>query len=130
MNSIPKRIISLSVIFALTGCAEQWHKPGASEADFEAMKAECNSQSAAKFPPLIRQVPVTNGYVTPATTSCSDTGHSVDCYTLGGQYVPPALIAIDDNENARNQNIRACFFKNGWLPVAADTHDPQYSPTP
>ncbi|MBI1777921.1 MAG: hypothetical protein HYR63_21485 [Proteobacteria bacterium] len=29
----------------------------------------------------------------------------------------PTIIIVDDSEDARGQDIRACFFQNGWRPL-------------
>ena len=105
-----------SALVTLTGCAERWEKPGATEYEFNAMKAACSSRAAARFPPMMRQVQLTNGYTTPITTNCSGYGYSVTCNTTGGQYVPPVIISVDDNNGVRSQDTRSCFFENGWRP--------------
>lgn len=108
-------VISLALM--LTGCAEKWEKFGATEQEFEAMKAACISRASARFPPMMRQVQLTNGYTTPVITNCNGFGYSVSCFSSGGQYVPPTYIAIDDNTGARDQDTRSCFYENGWHPV-------------
>lgn len=112
--------VPLFALLILSGCAEKWAKPGATSEEFDAMKATCMSRSAGRFPPMMRQVQITNGYTTPITTNCNGFGYSVNCYTTGGQYVPPVAITVDDNQGARNQDTRACFFENGWHPVKDD----------
>lgn len=78
------------------------------------MKAECLSRAAAKFPPMNRQVQIGNGYTTPVMTNCNGFGYSINCYSTGGQYVPPAFMTVDDNAAGRQQEVRNCFFKHGW----------------
>lgn len=113
-----KRLIILALAMfstlTLSGCADTWVKPGATEEEFEATKAECMSGAAARFPPMNRAVQIGNGYTTPVTTNCNGFGYSVNCISTGGQYTPPAIINVDDNQNARREDIRACFFRNGW----------------
>lgn len=104
----------LTCALFLSGCAYRWQKPGATEQDFEAAKAACNAQAAAHFPPLMRPVQLNNGYTTPVTTDCHGHGNEVHCVTSGGQYVPPSTTFVDDNEAAREQDVHACFFQNGW----------------
>jgi hypothetical protein len=101
----------------LTACAEKWEKPGGTQQEFDAMQAACISRASSRFPPLMREVQIRNGYTTPITTNCSALGNSVNCYTTGGQYVPPLVIPVDDNDNARSQDVRSCFFENGWHPA-------------
>jgi uncharacterized lipoprotein len=120
MGKIPRLALIVLSILTLTGCAERWEKPGATEQDFDAMKVACSNLAAKHFPPMMRQVPITNGYTTPVTTTCNSHGDSVTCSTRGGDYVPPLLGAIDDNEESRDQAIRACFFEKGWRPAKDD----------
>jgi hypothetical protein len=93
-------------------------KPGATSDEFEATKAACISRASARFPPMMRQVQIGTGYTTPMTTSCNGNGYgySMNCSTVGGQYVPPSALTVDDNSNARLQDVRSCFFENGWRP--------------
>jgi len=104
----------LASTLTLSGCADTWEKPGATQQEFEATKAACMSRAAARFPPMNRQVQIGNGYMTPVTTNCTGFGYSVNCLSTGGQYVPPSVITVDDNANARRQDTRSCFFENGW----------------
>ena len=101
----------------LTGCAEKWIKPGATQQEFEAMRSACISRAYSFHPPMNRQVQISSGYTTPITTNCNGFGYSINCYQTGGQYIAPAYITIDDNLSARNQETRTCFFSNGWQPA-------------
>jgi len=107
-------------LFVLSGCAEKWAKTGATEQDFEATKAACFSRASYRFPPLIRLVPVSNAYTTPVTTNCNSDRHSTSCTTSGGQFVPPTMAEVDDNQSARDQDMRACLFEKGWHIVKDD----------
>jgi hypothetical protein len=66
---------------------------------------------------MMQQVQLTSGYTTPVQTNCSSFGYTVNCFTTGGQYVPPASIPIDMNQSARNSAVRSCLFSAGWQPV-------------
>ena len=107
-------LVLLAVACLLTSCAERWVKPGAGEQEFEATRASCVSQSYAHFPPLVREVLTRDAYTTPMHTNCNGNAYSVNCTTSGGQYVPASYGTVDDNEEARTQDVRACFFRNGW----------------
>jgi hypothetical protein len=106
--------LMVATTLTLSGCADTWEKPGATQQEFNATKAECLSRSAARFPPMNRQVQIGSGYTTPVTTNCNGFGYSVNCISSGGQYVPPSFMNVDDNANARMQDTRSCFFENGW----------------
>jgi hypothetical protein len=129
-----KRLIAsvavLAAMLLITGCADTWVKPGSTEQEFEATKAECLSRAAARFPPMYQQVQIANGYTTPVNTTCNGFGgYSVNCSSTGGQYVPPAVLNLDANVGARREDTRSCFFENGWhLKTASDSTT--YVPTP
>jgi hypothetical protein len=117
MAQLKAHLVLLICGAMVAGCAEKWEKPGATKDEFDAMKAACQSKSYAEHPPMPRQVQLTAGYTTPIQTTCNAFGGSVSCFQTGGQYVPPVIITVDDNQNARNQDTRACFYENGWTPV-------------
>ena len=81
------------------------------------MKAACSSRAYALFPPLLQQIQLTSGYTTPISMQCTYIGYTQNCYQTGGQYVPPAVMTVDNNQDARNQSTRSCFYQNGWKPV-------------
>ncbi len=102
----------------LSGCAPQlWAKPGGTETEFEGTKAACNSQSYQQFPPMMQQVMTMQGHTNPMQTSCNGTGSFVNCYTTGGDYVPPVYMPVDQNQGARNSAVRSCLMNAGWVPV-------------
>lgn len=117
MRKIFGLLLVAALSFTLSGCAEKWEKPGATEMEFDAVRSVCTSQANLRFPPMMRQVQISNGYMTPEVTNCSGNDHFTNCRTTGGQYVPPSTMAVDDNEAGRNQDVRACLFENGWQPV-------------
>lgn len=105
------------VFLLLSGCAERWEKPGASDGDFQKMKAVCADKAMLHFPPIIRQIEIEGARMNPVVTSCSGSGVTMRCGTSGGQYTPPTYAPVDDNQTARDQDTRKCFFDNGWRPV-------------
>jgi hypothetical protein len=103
---------------ALAGCApEFWAKPGGTPAAFEGTKAACTTQSYAMFPPVMQPVMMSPGYVTPMQTICNGDGHFANCFTTGGNYVPPMFVPVDQNQGARNSAVRSCLMAAGWRPV-------------
>jgi hypothetical protein len=112
---------SCAVALALSACAEKWVKPGGTPEEFEAIKAACVSTASSQFPPMIRQEQYGAGYTTPVTTNCSGFGYSVQCFSTGGQYVPPITVTVDDNAVARNQAVRSCFYAHGWHPQSGES---------
>lgn len=101
----------------LTGCAEKWEKVGATEQEFDGMKAACSSRAYSMFPPTMRQIQLTSGYTTPVSMSCSYIGYTQNCVQTGGGYVAPITMLVDDNQGGRTQSVRSCFFQDGWTPA-------------
>lgn len=113
-------ILLLTFLVCTSGCATKWVKLGATEHEFNAMKASCEARAQSKFPPLMRQQQISSGYTTPMTTNCYNTGYQVQCYSTGGHYVPPRYMAVDDNYHARQSDIESCYYENGWRPEESD----------
>jgi hypothetical protein len=106
-------VLALSV----AGCTEYWAKPGAGEREFEVMRGQCNARGYQRFPPLVRTSLSQEGHYAPVTNRCVTKGNSTECTKTGGQWVPPSYTTVDDNERPRDEDIRSCFFENGWAPV-------------
>ena len=98
----------------LSACAERWEKPGASEADFRAMKAQCDAQAFERWPPVLREQLMFPGRWVPPVRSCDPRGR---CVWYGGWYEPPQTMIVDDHERPRRAERRACYMGNGWTPV-------------
>ena len=111
------RGIALAATLASASCTQYWAKPGGTKAEFEATESGCESQSYMQFPPMMQQMMISAGYTTPIQTSCSGTGYVVNCFTTGGQYIPPAYMPVDQNRSARDSAVRSCLFSAGWQPV-------------
>jgi len=101
----------------LTSCAPQWQKPGATSADFEAAQSACEKQALTRYPVLLRQVLVREGFSIPLSTRCSGFGATTRCATTGGQYEPPSYMPVDDNAEKRAQGLRDCLLEKGWRPA-------------
>ena len=108
------RALLLATLLLLTGCATRWTKPGASEADFRAMQAQCDAHANSLWPPRLREEMMFPGRWTPPIRSCDNRGR---CSWFGGFYEPPQMTITDDHLRPRNQERRACFAANGWAPV-------------
>lgn len=111
-----QRAATLLCFLSLAGCATKWSKPGATSAEFEATKGSCSARAYSRYQPIMTSIQIGSGYTTPLQTQCFGTGYNVQCTTTGGQYVPPTSMMVDQNNNARDQDIRACFFERGWTP--------------
>lgn len=122
-----RTVLPLVACLSLYGCASyQWSKPGATQEEFNGDRYECMTEAARSYPTALTPVQVTQGYVTPAMTSCNTTGTATDvgpytygsantnCMTTGGQYVPPTYMNVDANANNRNQAARQCMIAHGY----------------
>lgn len=105
----------------LTGCAQyKWQKSGATQADFNRDKYECQREAAQVYPPQVVRQQITTGYTTPSTTNCSSTGSTygnysyTNCTTTPGQYVPGASTDTDVNADSRERMGKQCMYARGW----------------
>jgi hypothetical protein len=108
-----RHLALLALALLAAGCAEKWQKPGATEADFRAMAAECEEDAAARFPRLLREQVMVPARWFPPQTSCGPRG----CVTYPGYWLPPQTMLVDDNLGRRAQARRACFLAQGWQPA-------------
>lgn len=109
-----KRIALLALGLLVSGCAEKWAKPGATEPDFRAMQAQCEAAAFDRWPPVLREVLMSPGYFVPLRRHCDSRGR---CSFFGGFFEPPQYTTIDEHQGPRRTERRACFFANGWTPV-------------
>ena len=107
-----RRVAAAAIIVsALSACASPvWEKPNATPAEFEQVKAECLIEGA-------QRVPVAPVYtVTPASSfsssSCDKKGHNCSSYSTS---MPPTVQQQDANAPLRDQVVRSCFSRKGWL---------------
>ncbi len=101
----------------LVGCAQSWEKPGTTAEEFDQIKATCTSTAYSAIPPAYRQIQTSPGYMTPTQTHCVGSVVSPTCIATGGQFVPPILLTVDDNQVSRDDYIKDCYHKNGWRPA-------------
>lgn len=109
-----RRLALLALVLLAGGCAEKWAKPGATEAEFRAMEAQCRAHAHQVWPPLLRTMLMAPAYFVPPVRSCDPSGR---CVFYGGYWEPPRYTVVDDNQARRNQERRACYIANGWTPV-------------
>jgi hypothetical protein len=104
----------LVVGLALAGCAERWQKPGATEAEFRVMEAQCTAHANDRWPPMLRQEMMFPPRYVPPVRSCDARGR---CTWYGGWWEPPVMTVVDDHSSPRRQERRACYMGNGWMPA-------------
>ncbi len=107
-------LVLIPVLLPMAGCTQYWAKPGGTQEQFAVTKSACQAQSYAQFPPAPQQVMLTAGYTTPQQSTCSGNGYMVNCYTTGGQYMPPTYVTLDQNSGARDSGFQSCLMNAGW----------------
>jgi hypothetical protein len=122
-------IVTLALIAALSGCAADYYKPGASDRDLADDRSACNAQALQGAPLAMTSGPFGVGPNNPANASCYGGGFgAVTCNPLSpvsGGYVPipqPSL-PTDVNAGKRNALFEACMTSRGWShqkPAAAE----------
>jgi hypothetical protein len=131
-------ILALMALCLLTACAQQWAKPGATEADLHIARSQCEARAFSMFPRDLvthqpapqqpRQIIIQNDSPTTIRTSCTGYGNTVDCYEqretirpmnfiTSSNPVPARPITMDFNEAPRRRAMDACLLENGWRPV-------------
>ena len=128
-------ILALMALCLLTACAQQWAKPGATEADLQIARSQCEARAFSTFPRELvthqpqRQAPqqifIQNDSPTTIRTSCTGFGNSVDCVqrrevssNLYRSTLPQrAPITMDFNDAPRQRAIDACLLEQGWRPA-------------
>jgi len=131
-------ILALMALCLLTACAQQWAKPGATEADFHIAQSRCEAQAFSMFPRELvthqpaaqqpRQTIIQNDSPTTIRTRCTGYGNTVDCYEqretirpmnfiTSSNPVPARPITMDFNDAPRRRAVDACLLEQGWRPV-------------
>ena len=120
----------------LAGCAQQWAKPGATEADLQIARSQCEARAFQAFPRELvthqtqRQAPqqifIQNDSPSTIRTSCTGFGNTVDCVqqrenSRRMNYIsslpPRAPLILDYNDGPRARAVDACLLEQGWRPV-------------
>ena len=125
-----KKLLLVLILLFLSACAQTWYKDGGTQTEFNADEAYCKTVAYSYAPPRLSQVQVGNGYRTPVTTNCNGSVQASpdgyggaygtttnNCVTTGGEYVPPAKITVDNNEDARKAAYISCLYSKGWTTV-------------
>jgi hypothetical protein len=110
----PFPVLLLALAALLGGCAEEWVKPGATPAQFEADEARCLSDAYRRFPPAEVSELASEAYFTAPEKRCDANGYR--CYRIPPEYVPARFQTRDTNGPPRNADVRACLFRRGWTP--------------
>jgi len=120
--------VALLGALLICACAEKWTKPGASDADFQAVKAACNARATALFPPDVEQVIVADSPQAPAPSSNCGMGSSdgmmgggmmQDCAMTNNLNLPTQTM-VDQNAASRTADARNCLLASGWRPAKSN----------
>lgn len=114
-KTVINSIIILGISISLAGCNVGWMKPGATRAEFNQDRYDCQIEAAKTYPVSMVQRTVSTGYQTPAQTQCNNAGYgNFNCTTTGGNYVPPSTITEDVNMNNRSAAFHSCMQAKGY----------------
>lgn len=106
------RVMLLILPLLLAACAERWERPGATEAEAEAMTAQCRAQAAATIPPRI-----VSRLAAPARMererNCRREGDRERCTTTE-RWVPERWEQIDLNASRREDVRTGCMAEKGF----------------
>ena len=116
-------IAALAGVLLLAACAGKWTKPGATDADFQAINHACTARAIALYPPRISQALADNQPVVRPPTTCKMNSNDMmgpnnmmqqTCDPDPGDFVLPSTVMTDSNAGARNGVIRNCLIAMGW----------------
>ncbi|HEY4074443.1 MAG TPA: hypothetical protein VGM52_15210 [Herbaspirillum sp.] len=109
-----KKLTMLAAFAMLTGCSIGWVRPDGTEGNLDRDRFECQQQMSKTYPPMMMQVQVGGGYVTPSRTKCRSDGPNTNCITYPSVYVPPEWALQDVNEQNRSNGLSACLRSRGY----------------
>lgn len=113
--------VAILVSLGLSGCAQKLWFGASSHRDFY----ECKQDAARTYSPTMYNATIGNGYKTPSYTTCNAYGNSASCTTTGGNYVPPAQVTLDANQNNRDNHFNYCMVSRGNQLMTQAEYDAQ-----
>ena len=108
------RMLILTALVLLAGCAQRWEKPGATEAEFDRDLRRCEARALERHPPRLERRMISGGYFAPPRTRCHGHGKHRRCRTVPGRYMPPVWGDVDLNRGARRGELELCLREHGW----------------
>lgn len=96
-------MLAIISVLLLTGCAV-WHKPGATQQDFNQDKYQCERESLQMYPP---------------SYNSTNSGYNTTCQNLGGGMVScntqnNPTSGFDTNQLSRSFAWKNCMQARGW----------------
>ena len=107
------RWLWLALLVALSGCAHQWTRPGATPQQRYQALASCSEQAEQKFP-VRNELAVYGGY-TVAYGFCNEM--MMACFPGDPvRFMVPQISSqvVDINERSRAQALDQCMRRDGW----------------
>ncbi|MBR0670189.1 hypothetical protein [Neoroseomonas soli] len=104
----------LPLLLLLAGCAENWERPGATEAEAEAAQAECTAWAAQQVPPALVWTQTAPGYWERPERRCFSRRGQTECVVRPARYQPPQYGWVDANTGPRRAARAACLQEGGW----------------
>jgi hypothetical protein len=106
------RQVLILLLLLTGGCAERWTRPGVSEAQADAMNAQCGAQAAMAVPPaMVRRL------ASPARLerdrNCRREGDRERC-VVTERYIPEVWQDVDMNAQAREGWRYQCMVGKGF----------------
>lgn len=106
------RYLGLVVPLLLAACAERWERPGATEAQADAMNAQCRAMAAATVPRYIVSRVAAPARVERERT-CRREGDGERC-TTRERYIPARWEQVDLNSGQREAVRTGCMAEKGF----------------
>lgn len=119
MSGAVKATAAILLLLAIVGCAPlsmsqatygDYVKAGAGQGEFEQMKFNCLNEAARAVPPSYQLVQTPAQMVN--NRQCDK--HNQNC-TFTAAYAPATAYSVDANTGMREQAVKACFGRNGWV---------------
>jgi len=106
------RVICLAFLLLVGACAERWERPATTEAQADAMNAQCRAQAAATIPPdIISRI------ASPARVererNCRRDGDRERC-TIIERFIPERWEQVDLNSAQREDVRTGCMVEKGF----------------
>lgn len=114
-----KKILCLSITgFLLAACGTMsttaLFKPGATTTQKQRDLDQCKIASFRAIPQEFTTT-TSGGFYQPGDMSCrTHRNGRVECYRVGGMYVPPSSFTVDQNGSLRWRFVQGCLQKKGY----------------
>jgi hypothetical protein len=108
-----RRLAPILAILTLAGCAERWTRPGATEAEAEAMNAACAREAGLTVPVVLETRIVEHARVE-RDRNCWTGRDGRQVCTVRERFIPARWGQVDVNAPARDAARRGCMAEKGF----------------